>query len=232
MADYPTSVKVFTTKVADQVIDPAHINDIQDEINAVETGLLNGFAHDLVPLVDSSRNIGSSALQWKEGHFSSLYVAGAAVGGAAGTPDAARIRLSTAVGIAAGPGSTVTVEWSTSQILTNSSMWDNGVNRAFVYPQSTGLYLCLVQLHLRGHTAGISSRAGRIFVRDSSITEIGRDMLNVPISTSAIARVSALKYFDVADGSTQYIQVEVENNNASSITILGSNQTFVELVKL
>lgn len=41
MASFPTSVKSFTTKNAGQVIDPAHINDPQDEVTAIETNLLS-----------------------------------------------------------------------------------------------------------------------------------------------------------------------------------------------
>jgi hypothetical protein len=39
-ASYPTSVKSFTTKNANDVIQPSHVNDAQDEITAVETDLL------------------------------------------------------------------------------------------------------------------------------------------------------------------------------------------------
>lgn len=37
-ADFPTSVKTFTTKTNDvDTIDASHVNDLQDEVNAVET---------------------------------------------------------------------------------------------------------------------------------------------------------------------------------------------------
>jgi len=42
MASYPTSVKTFTTRNAGDVIQPSHVNDLQDEVNAVEAGLLTG----------------------------------------------------------------------------------------------------------------------------------------------------------------------------------------------
>ena len=44
MASFPNSVKTFTTKNAGDVIQPVDINDPQDEINAIEDGLLNGKA--------------------------------------------------------------------------------------------------------------------------------------------------------------------------------------------
>lgn len=43
-ASYPTSIKSFTTKNAGDTIQPAHINDLQDEVAALEGGLLNGTA--------------------------------------------------------------------------------------------------------------------------------------------------------------------------------------------
>ena len=45
MASYPTSVKTFASRSANQAIGSAHMNDVQDEINAVEAGLLNGLQH-------------------------------------------------------------------------------------------------------------------------------------------------------------------------------------------
>ena len=44
MASYPGSVKSFTTRNAGDVIQPSHVNDLQDEVNAIEAGLLNGTA--------------------------------------------------------------------------------------------------------------------------------------------------------------------------------------------
>lgn len=41
-ASYPTAVKTFTTKNAGDTIQPAHINDLQDEVVAIEQGLLGG----------------------------------------------------------------------------------------------------------------------------------------------------------------------------------------------
>lgn len=43
-ASFPGAVKTFATRNAGDVIQPAHINDLQDEVNAIEAGLLNGTA--------------------------------------------------------------------------------------------------------------------------------------------------------------------------------------------
>ena len=44
MASFPTSAKTFTSKSAGQTIASAHMNDAQDEINAIEVGYLQGSA--------------------------------------------------------------------------------------------------------------------------------------------------------------------------------------------
>ena len=43
-ASYPGAVKSFVSRNAGDVIQPAHVNDLQDEVNAIESGLLNGTA--------------------------------------------------------------------------------------------------------------------------------------------------------------------------------------------
>lgn len=44
MPDYPTTPKTFTTRSAGQTIAASHVNDLQDEVNAIEAGLLDGTA--------------------------------------------------------------------------------------------------------------------------------------------------------------------------------------------
>jgi hypothetical protein len=42
-ASYPSSAKSFTTKSNGSTIDASHINDLQDEVSAIETDLLTAF---------------------------------------------------------------------------------------------------------------------------------------------------------------------------------------------
>lgn len=44
MAQFPTAVKSFTTRNVGDVIQPGHVNDLQDEVNAIEAGIVNGTA--------------------------------------------------------------------------------------------------------------------------------------------------------------------------------------------
>lgn len=41
-ASFPSSVKSFTTKLSGDTIQPAHLNDVQAEITAIETALVGG----------------------------------------------------------------------------------------------------------------------------------------------------------------------------------------------
>lgn len=44
---YPTSVQTFTNKNTGQIVQPAHVNDLQTEVTALENGLLTGLQHGL-----------------------------------------------------------------------------------------------------------------------------------------------------------------------------------------
>src|SRR5690554_4313643 len=54
-ASFPTSVKTFATRNPGNTSASAHINDLQDEVAAIETHLIaNGFRHQLVLTVKAS----------------------------------------------------------------------------------------------------------------------------------------------------------------------------------
>ena len=75
MAQFPSAVKTFTTKNAGDVIQPSHIGDLQDEVTAIEDGLLNGTAP-----INSSRITAPSA-QFSNSTISSLTVGSLTVSG-------------------------------------------------------------------------------------------------------------------------------------------------------
>jgi len=65
-ASYPNNVKVFTTKTTGQTILASHINEPQDEITAIEQGLLQGLAHALFPNTDTGQDLGTAARRWRQ----------------------------------------------------------------------------------------------------------------------------------------------------------------------
>lgn len=43
-ATFPAAIKSFTTRISGDTVQPAHVNDIQDEVTAIETELLEAWA--------------------------------------------------------------------------------------------------------------------------------------------------------------------------------------------
>lgn len=64
MATYPGSIVAFATHNTGDTVQAADVNTPNAEIVAVETGLLNGFAHDIFPLNDNGNNCGQAAHRW------------------------------------------------------------------------------------------------------------------------------------------------------------------------
>src|SRR4051812_42897807 len=58
-ASYPTSAKVFTAKNNGDSINASHVNDLQDEVAAMEAGLTGSLAHDL-KFTDATYDIGKA----------------------------------------------------------------------------------------------------------------------------------------------------------------------------
>jgi hypothetical protein len=95
---YPTSVQSFTTKTSADVIQPAHVNDLQTEIAALEGALLTtGLAHHLL-FVDATYDIGQSGAT-RPRH---LYLSGDATVGATLTANALSVTGFTTHTISAG----------------------------------------------------------------------------------------------------------------------------------
>lgn len=65
MASYPSSIVTLATHNDNtDTIFAADINTPNAEIVAIETGLLNGFQHNLIPDADDTRSLGSSSKRW------------------------------------------------------------------------------------------------------------------------------------------------------------------------
>lgn len=77
-ASYPTSTKTFATRASGDVIQPAHVNDLQDEVVALEQGLRSGLAHSVLPVATALYDLGSTTIRWRSGYFSgSVNIGGA-----------------------------------------------------------------------------------------------------------------------------------------------------------
>lgn len=181
MASFPGSVKSFTSKNSGDVIQAAHVNDLQDEVNAIEAGYINGTA----PLNSSNSTVAA------------LSVSGAstfAVRPVMPPPDLAVVYLDSTVTI--GSSAASTVAWLAQQIAINSSIHSTTTNPERLTPQSTGVYYFQAGLRF-----GLMASTGsvQLNIRDSSASEIGRTLYGAS-SQAQILQVSGYKRFDVTGG--------------------------------
>lgn len=108
-ASYPTAVKTFSARSNSQTIDASHMNDVQDEITAIEAGLLNGTA----PLTSSNASVARLAVS------SNLQVTGnSSFAGSMNIAGASTITSDLVVGGNAGIGGSLAVA-GTSTITSN-----------------------------------------------------------------------------------------------------------------
>lgn len=70
MASFPATVKAFTSHVSGDIIQPAHVNDLQDEVNAIETALVNG------PIVPPNGNAGAPPYTFAGNVTTGMYSSG------------------------------------------------------------------------------------------------------------------------------------------------------------
>ena len=182
-ASYPGAVKTFTTKSAGQTIQPADVNDLQDEVNAIESGLLNGTA----PVTSSNATV--NALQVSSG---STF----AVRPVMPPPDIAVVFRASTVTIGSSGASTLT--WDAQSIATNSSLHSTATNPDRLTPQSTGVYFFAAGVRVNA-PALASTGTMQINIRDSSGGEIGRFLTDIT-AQGTILQVCGYKRFDVVGG--------------------------------
>ena len=204
MASFPDSVKSFTTKLdgSGNNINAAHVNDLQDEVAAIEGGYLNGTAR-----LNSSNSTFANLSVTGGSTFGAVNAAGCTmtsldVNGAstfstrpvAPPPHAAVVfREST---YAAGSSGTSTIAWNAQAVLLNSSMHSTTTNPERLTPQSTGLYQVSAQVFA---SAGGVAVLRAVEINDSSQTVIAKIQLtaNTPL---AVMNITGYKRFDVLGG--------------------------------
>lgn len=210
MASFPASVKSFTTKLdgAGNPVNAAHINDLQDEVNAVEDGYVNGTAR-----LNSSNST-----------LARLSVTGGstfAVRPVAPPPDIAYVwRDST---YAAGSSANSTFTWTAQNFVTNSSMHSTATNPDRLTPQSTGVYLATLSLTYSAPSIASQIRGN---ISDSTGAISGQD--EAAISAAAgILQVQAYKRFDALGGWVTAQFVNVAGGSTFSISSGIANTWFV-----
>jgi hypothetical protein len=241
-ASYPGSVKSFANRSAGQTIASAHINDLQDEVAAIEDGLLNGTAR-----LNSSNATVASLTVTGAATFSRMDISGGSslsalqVNGASTfasrpvipAPDAIRVGLNAKVDLVA--ASTTAISWSTATFKTNAALHSTTTNPDRLTPQSSGVYAIAVQL-VASNRANTAVSTANLFVsiEDSSGGIIAQataiDPTAAPPQQWSVSAFG-LKYFDSVAGSTQWVRV-VAASNTPSTNSLDNAKTYAHMYKL
>ena len=243
MPSFPASVFAPTTKTAAQTIQAAHVNDVQDEIVAIEGGYRNATA----PLNSSNSTlaalsvVGNSTLAssitlgtipyimpssgGSTGHvLMCVSTSGSTMGlewrsQAASVPDAARVEMDALQELT--QGGTTPISWTGQIFATNSSIHSTGTNPSRLTPQSTGIYLF--------HCGAIFDGAGSqclLSIQDSSNGVVARAASSG--GDDAIITASGIKRFDVTGGYATVVPTSANSTNR----VLAQSVTFFSMVKL
>lgn len=199
-ASYPTSVKSFTTKNPDELIPAPHINDLQDEVAAIEAGLLNGTA----PLNSSRSTFAGlsvtgpstvTSLQAGPTTVASLHVTGASTFGGGQTFGASTFGSLSVTG-----GSTVTTLQAGASTVTTLQAGASTVGSLTVSGGST-----LASLSVSGNSTVAALQAGASTLGSLTVTS------NVIFMNGFDAGASTLGALNVAGVST-LASLQVTNN--------------------
>lgn len=236
MPSYPDSVKSFVSKASGQNIDPAHVNDIQDEVNAIEAGLRNGTA----PVNSSGSTVARLQVNGGSTLAGALNVTGGStittLQAAASTfsvrpvtpsPDAVRVN-STDVGFA--NNTTGALTWTADQtFITNSSMHSTGTNPERLTPQSTGIYMFVVNV---SPNSAIAASTGNVLttLEDSSGAQIADGVITGSGGSVPSGVVTGFKYFNSVTGSTQWVRAIIRVRDSS--TNSASTRSWASLWKM
>lgn len=237
MASYPNAVKSFTSKNAGDTIQPSHINDLQDEIAALEDGLLNGTA----PL-NSSRitapaaqitNATISALTVTSFTFptnstlTNLNVTGGSTlatlnvsGGSTladlnvlANPIAARVTNSADLNTASGSTTRLTFN---SQVFASAGMHSTTTNPGRLIAPSSGVYLITAGVSWNAAASTHGYRRLRILIDGSSIVVQDSRIGDGEGDGYTHQSVAAIYRF-ASSGS--YAEVEVKQNSGSTVSV-------------
>lgn len=237
MASYPDSVKSFVTRSAGQTIAAAHVNDLQDEVNAMESGLLNGTA----PLNSSNSTMaalnvtGNCTVAGKLNSSNSTLATLSVTGGCtlAGTLQSSNSTLADLRVTASTPhvalrkDSTLSMSNDTPTVLTfnvqeqisTSALHSTTTNPSRVTPPSSGVYM--MTGFCRWKT---NSTAGQreLVVLLNSTTVLGRHIFAAGAAGTPYNTVSALYKLETTD----FVELRANQDSGSTLSIDEGNVKF------
>jgi len=239
MASYPSAVKTFTAKNAGDTIQPSHIGDLQDEVTAIEDGLLNGTAP-----INSSRITAPSA-QITNATISSLTVtsfgfptnstltnvnvtggstlASLSVTGMSSLADAQiaaappAVRVFNNANLNTNNGSTTRLTFNTQVFTSTSGMHSTTTNPGRLIAVSSGVYVISGCVNWSGGSTG-GFREARILINGSSV--IASDIRDAASGGNQTRQVVTAIYRFASSGS--YAELEVSQNSGSTLSVITS----------
>ena len=195
MASYPGAVKTFTSRSAGQTIDASHINDLQDEVNAIESGLLTGSA----PLVSSG--ITAASLNVSGGTTLATLVV---------TTPSDAVQAFSAVTIGVAHNTLTAISFDSHRSTAGAALHSTGT--ATFTAGSSGWFL------MRGSVLWNDNSSGQrqLGILKNGLTVIAQDVLVAPsVSSAALQHVTALANF----GSTDAVQLTAFQDSGSTASI-------------
>jgi hypothetical protein len=238
MASYPGAVKSFTTKNAGDTIQPAHINDVQDEVAALEDGLLNGTAP-----INSSRitapsaqitnatvtNLSVTSFAFPANStLTNLNVTGGStlaslnVAGMSSLADlqvaaaAPAVRVRNTANISVGDGSTTRLTFNADVFTSTSGMHSTGTNPGRLIATSSGVYCITGTVTWAPNATGL--RQARILINGSSFASI-QTVLSVGGAFNTDQNITTIYRF-ASSGS--YAELEVYQNSGGALDVVST----------
>ncbi len=126
MANFPSSVKSFTTRLTDDTIAASHMNDVQDEINAIEDEFLNGITVDIA--FDDSKALvfGTGLDAHIEYDGTDLIISPAAVGAGDVVISGGRLEVDDNEGVAFGTGKDALISYDGTDLVVDPAIVGTG----------------------------------------------------------------------------------------------------------
>jgi hypothetical protein len=213
MASFPDAVKSFTTKLdgAGNNINAAHVNDLQDEVTAIESGYLTGTARlqSSAAIVNTLQVNGGSTLATRP---------------VMGPPNVAVVYTPSTIAVSS---VTSTQSWLQQSILTNSSMHSTVTFPERLTPQSTGVYRATAQYRIDG--VGDTNVVVEVTILDSSAGEVAQQRHLLSSITNMVLSATGLKRFDQVGG---HLTVQFARGASTMSLSSGVGRTWFALEKL
>lgn len=232
-ASYPTSAKTFTTKSNGDTIQPGHVNDLQDEVAAIEAGLLNGTA----PLNSSNSTLANLSVPGAS-TLASLQVSGNST--ITGTLTVNKI-ISTSIGagvqsfVVAYLGSTWHAPSSAANqvVALGERLIDVGGeydSTTYTFtPKSTGVYLLTARVLIPPISSGGGARIA-ITVNSSAVAE-AQYFIGGGANPAQTLNAQAVR--SLSSGAAGAVKLTIHTPTSSSVGLsTGSAACGMEIIKL